>query len=32
MADIMDNLEDEAARERVKNEVLEVCGRFPVYS
>jgi glycine hydroxymethyltransferase len=31
MADVMDNIDDEATRDRVKNEVLEVCGRHPVY-
>jgi len=31
MGDIMDNLDDEATRQRVKQEVLEVCSRFPVY-
>jgi len=31
MADVMDDLEDEATRQRVKQEVLELCGRFPVY-
>ena len=32
MCDVMENMEDDATRERVKNEVLEVCARFPVYS
>jgi glycine hydroxymethyltransferase len=32
MCDVMDNIEDEAVQDRVRNEVLEVCGRFPVYS
>ncbi|MDZ7841536.1 MAG: serine hydroxymethyltransferase [Gammaproteobacteria bacterium] len=32
MSDIMENMEDEATRERVKHEVLEVCGCFPVYA
>ena len=32
MCDVMDNIEGEAVQDKVKNEVLEVCGRFPVYS
>jgi len=32
MSDVIENMEDEAIRERVKSEVLEVCGRFPVYA
>ncbi|MCS3902301.1 glycine hydroxymethyltransferase [Methylohalomonas lacus] len=28
---IIDNIEDEATIKRVKGEVLELCGRFPVY-
>jgi glycine hydroxymethyltransferase len=32
MSDVMENMDDEATRERVKSEVLELCGRFPVYS
>jgi len=31
MSDVMENMDDEPVRERVKNEVLEVCRRFPVY-
>jgi len=31
MADVMDNIDDADTRERVKNEVLEVCRRYPVY-
>jgi len=32
MSDIMDSLDDEAVRARVKKEVLELCARFPVYA
>jgi glycine hydroxymethyltransferase len=32
MCDILDNLEDEAVISRVREQVEEVCGRFPVYS
>ncbi|MDJ0793781.1 MAG: serine hydroxymethyltransferase [Woeseiaceae bacterium] len=31
IADILDDLENEETIERVRNEVLELCGRFPVY-
>lgn len=31
VADILDNLEDEAVSERVKQEVITLCQRFPVY-
>jgi len=31
MCDIMDNLQDESTITRVKQQVLEVCARFPVY-
>ncbi len=31
MCDIMDNIKDEAVIERVKQQVLDVCKRFPVY-
>ncbi len=32
IADIIDNLEDEALNARVREQVLEVCKRFPVYA
>jgi glycine hydroxymethyltransferase len=32
IADIIDNLEDEALNARVREQVLELCGRFPVYA
>jgi glycine hydroxymethyltransferase len=32
IADVLDNLGDEGAIERVRGEVLELCGRFPVYA
>jgi glycine hydroxymethyltransferase len=32
IADIVDNLDDEALNTRVREQVLEVCKRFPVYS
>jgi glycine hydroxymethyltransferase len=32
IADIVDNLEDEALNARVREQVLEVCKRFPVYA
>ncbi len=31
IADVLDNLEDEATIRRVRDQVLELCGRFPVY-
>jgi len=31
MCDVLDNLSDEAVIERVKQQVLELCQRFPVY-
>ncbi|MGB5256127.1 MAG: serine hydroxymethyltransferase [Woeseiaceae bacterium] len=31
IADILDDIEDEATIERVKSQVLELCKRFPVY-
>ena len=31
MADVLDNIEDAATIERVKNQVLDICSRFPVY-
>ncbi|MGA8259470.1 MAG: serine hydroxymethyltransferase [Arenicellales bacterium] len=31
MCDVIENMDDETTRQRVKNEVLEVCARFPVY-
>lgn len=32
MADVLDNLENQATVDRVREQVLELCGRFPVYS
>jgi glycine hydroxymethyltransferase len=32
IADIIDNLEDEALNARVREQVLELCGRFTVYA
>ncbi|MCP3999568.1 MAG: serine hydroxymethyltransferase [Gammaproteobacteria bacterium] len=32
IADIVDNLDDEALNARVREQVLEICARFPVYS
>ncbi|PID34445.1 MAG: serine hydroxymethyltransferase, partial [Thiotrichales bacterium] len=32
MADVMDNIEDDAVIEQVKAKVLTICRRFPVYS
>src|SRR6185312_6628566 len=32
IADVIDHLGDESAVERVKRQVLELCGRFPVYA
>ena len=32
MCDVLDNLEDQGVREKVKQKVLEICKRFPVYS
>mgnify|MGYP000153268883 CR=1 FL=1 len=31
IADILDDLENEETIERVRNQVLELCARFPVY-
>ena len=31
IADVLDNLEDETTIRRVRDQVLELCGRFPVY-
>jgi glycine hydroxymethyltransferase len=31
IADVLDDIEDEAVIERVRGQVLELCGRFPVY-
>ena len=31
IADVLDNLEDEEVIRRVRGQVLELCGRFPVY-
>ena len=32
IADVLDNIEDEATIERVKGQVIELCRRFPVYA
>lgn len=32
LADVLDNLQDQATIDRVRGQVLELCGRFPVYS
>ena len=32
ICDVIDNIEDEAVIERVKGEVLALCGKFPVYA
>ncbi|MEM7431264.1 MAG: serine hydroxymethyltransferase [Pseudomonadota bacterium] len=32
IADILDDLDNEDTNERVRNQVLELCSRFPVYS
>ena len=32
IADIVENIEDEALNARVREQVLDICGRFPVYS
>ena len=32
IADILDDLENEETNERVRNQVIELCSRFPVYS
>lgn len=32
MCDILDNLDDEAINERVRNQVTDLCKRFPVYA
>jgi glycine hydroxymethyltransferase len=32
VADIIDNIEDEALNTRIREQVLEICGRFPVYA
>lgn len=31
IADVLDNIDDAATSERVKNQVLDICKRFPVY-
>jgi glycine hydroxymethyltransferase len=31
IADVLDDIEDESAIDRVRGQVLELCGRFPVY-
>lgn len=32
IADVLDNIDDAATSERVKNQVLDICQRFPVYA
>jgi glycine hydroxymethyltransferase len=32
MCDVLDNIEDEAVIAQVKQKVVELCSRFPVYS
>jgi len=32
IADIVENIEDEALNARVREQVLDICGRFPVYA
>ena len=32
IADVLDGMGDEAALERVRQAVLAICGRFPVYA
>ncbi|WP_113628134.1 serine hydroxymethyltransferase [Pectobacterium peruviense] len=32
ICDVLDNINDEAAIERVKQKVLDICARFPVYA
>ena len=32
MCDILDNIDDSAIRDRVRNQVLELCQEFPVYT
>jgi glycine hydroxymethyltransferase len=32
VADIVDNIEDEALNTRIREQVLDICGRFPVYA
>ena len=32
IADIVDNLDDEALNARVREQVLDICKRFPVYA
>jgi glycine hydroxymethyltransferase len=32
ICDVLDNINDEATIERVKNKVLDICARFPVYA
>ncbi|WP_312586049.1 serine hydroxymethyltransferase [Atlantibacter sp.] len=32
MCDVLDNINDEATIERVKQKVLDICARFPVYA
>ena len=32
IADVLDDIQDEDTIQRVKGQVLELCGRFPVYA
>ncbi|MCO7263610.1 serine hydroxymethyltransferase [Dickeya zeae] len=32
ICDVLDNINDEAVIERIKQKVLDICGRFPVYA
>nr|CBX69592.1 hypothetical protein YEW_DZ17270 [Yersinia enterocolitica W22703] len=32
MCDVLDNITDEATIERIKQKVLAICARFPVYA
>ena len=32
MCDVLDHIEDESVINRVRNQVIELCGRFPVYT
>lgn len=32
MCDVLDNINDEATIERIKQKVLAICARFPVYA
>ena len=32
IADVLDDVKNEATIERVRGQVLDLCGRFPVYA